>query len=297
MIVDPDFLDHWRTRMLVDALGGDEMVPMCLIRLWAHCQVRRGDRFEMPAAGLKAQCRYTGNAQAFEDALIEAKFIERDGDWIHVLGWAEQNASLLAAWENGGKGGRPKKEPTQNPRVTQGKPTGNPTGTQGEPNENPDVTDKSREEKSREEKDKEPSSLRSDERRSAPRVSDEVPASVLIDAGMTEKTAADFIAHKRRKKAPLTSRAWADHERESVKAGWSVHDAAEKVMAKGWKGFEASYVERDAIPHRAHAPPAESFRERDQRLAKERYEEAVGIRRPIRTEAEVIDVTPRRLGR
>lgn len=43
-------------------------------------------------------------------------------------------------------------------------------------------------------------------------------------------------------KAPLTARAWADHVREAQKAGWSAVEAAEKVMAKSWKGFEAKYV-------------------------------------------------------
>lgn len=43
-------------------------------------------------------------------------------------------------------------------------------------------------------------------------------------------------------KAPLTARAWADHVREAQKAGWSAIEAAEKVMAKSWKGFEARYV-------------------------------------------------------
>jgi hypothetical protein len=47
-------------------------------------------------------------------------------------------------------------------------------------------------------------------------------------------------------------------------------------------------------------PPPESFRERDQRLARERYEEAVGIRRPA-TATEIIEevpfVTPRLLDR
>jgi hypothetical protein len=56
VIVDPDFLDHWRTRMLVDALGGDECAPMYVIRVWAHCQQRRGDSFAMPAAGLRGLC-------------------------------------------------------------------------------------------------------------------------------------------------------------------------------------------------------------------------------------------------
>ncbi len=146
MIVDPDFLDHWRTRMLVDALD-DEMAPMYVMRLWAHCQSRKADRHAMPAAGLKAQCRFKGDAEAFERALSEAGFVQREGDSIHVLGWAEQNASLLAAWENGNKGGRPKKEPSQNPRVSDAEPTDNPAKTQQKPTANPDETDKSREEK------------------------------------------------------------------------------------------------------------------------------------------------------
>jgi hypothetical protein len=150
MIVDPDFLDHWRTRMLVDALGGDEMAPLYVMRLWAHCQRRKDDTFKMPTAGLKAQCRCPSDAAAFELAMTDAGFIERDGDTIHVLGWADKNASLLAAWENGNRGGRPKK----NPDETHGKPTGNPAVTHGKPTANPSETqtepirvDKSREEK------------------------------------------------------------------------------------------------------------------------------------------------------
>jgi hypothetical protein len=145
VIVDPDFFDHWRTRMVVDALQ-DEMAPVYIMRLWAHCQTRKSDRHTMPPAGLKAQCRAPHDAATFEQALIEAGFVERNGQEICVSGWAEQNASLIAAWENGGKGGRPKK-PTGNPTETHGKPIGNPAVTQGEPNANPDETDKSREEK------------------------------------------------------------------------------------------------------------------------------------------------------
>lgn len=132
--------------MVVDALG-DEQAPIYILRLWAHCQARKSDRFAMPPAGLKAQCRAPGDAIEFERALTDAGFVVRDGESVHVLGWAEQNAALLAAWENGAKGGRPPKKPKQNPRVTTVKPTGNPAVTHGEPSANPDETDKSREEK------------------------------------------------------------------------------------------------------------------------------------------------------
>lgn len=136
MIVDPDFMDHWRTGMVADAIQ-DPMAPVYILRLWAHCQERRSDTFVMPTRGLKAQCKAPGDAETFERALIDAGFIERNGDTIIVTGWAEKNAALFAAWENGSKGGRPKKEtqskPMGNPPVTQGKPSANPNETHAEP--------------------------------------------------------------------------------------------------------------------------------------------------------------------
>jgi hypothetical protein len=146
VIVDPDFLDHWRVGMVADAIS-DPMAPLYILRLWAHCQERKSVKFVMPAAGLKAQCKCPADAARFEAALIEAGFLERDGATIVVLGWAEKNASLIAAWENGAKGGRPKKNPSE----THGKPTVNPRVTQSEPMGNPHETDKIREEESREE--------------------------------------------------------------------------------------------------------------------------------------------------
>jgi hypothetical protein len=261
VIVDPDFLDHWRTGMVADALG-DAMAPIYILRLWAHCQERKSDTFVMPTRGLKAQCKFPGDAQAFEAALIDAGFIARIGDSITVCGWAEKNASLLAAWENGSKGGRPKK----NPGETHGKPMGNPAETHGEPSGNPGETDKRREEKNS-------PSLRSGEktaRKSAPAA---VAVSVLVEAGLPEGLAGDFIAHKDRLKAPLTERAWRDHCAEAQKAGWSPAAAAEKVIAKSWKGFEARYVADERPPARA-AP--KSFAQADAEAKAARIYEMTG---------------------
>ena len=128
MIVDPDFFDHWRTRMVADMLK-DQLAPVYIMRLWAHCQNRKGDVFDIPAAGLKALCQFSGAAQELEDALIAAEYIARDGLTVTVTGWAEKNAALLAAWENGHKGGRPKK----NQNTTDGQPTENQSETHGLP--------------------------------------------------------------------------------------------------------------------------------------------------------------------
>lgn len=136
MIVDPDFLTHWRTLMLIDELGGDEMAPLCVIRLWGHCQTRRSDMFEMPPAGLKALCRYKGNADEFEAAMVSAGFLVRQGNYLIVPKWKDHNAALVKNWTNGSKGGRPKTqeaEPNDNPNETQTEPNDNPRLTQSEP--------------------------------------------------------------------------------------------------------------------------------------------------------------------
>ena len=132
MIVEPDFLDHWKTRMLVRLLG-TETAPLYVIRLWAHCQQRKTDRFTgwLPDV-LASVCRWDGDGQTLWDSMAKT-FIEVDGETVIVHDWADSNASLISSWENGKKGGRP--------RVS--KPTGNPPETHR-------VTD--REEKRREEK-------------------------------------------------------------------------------------------------------------------------------------------------
>lgn len=133
MIVDPDFPDHWKTRMLVDLLDGDEAAPVYLLRLWAHCQNRKTASFEnLPAAALKALCRFPGHANKFESSLAASGFVRREGQTLTACGWEEYNAALLANWQNGKKGGRPPK-PKPNPSETHGIPMDNPQATHGEP--------------------------------------------------------------------------------------------------------------------------------------------------------------------
>lgn len=110
MIVDPDFPDHWKTRMLVGLLDGDEVAPVYVIRLWAHCQNRRQWTFtNVSAEALKALCRFPGHANKLESSLAASGFIRREADTLIVCGWDDYNASLVASWSNGRKGGRPPK--------------------------------------------------------------------------------------------------------------------------------------------------------------------------------------------
>lgn len=134
MIIDPDFLDHWRTRLVVDSLG-DELAPLYIIRIWAHCQNRKSIRFDMSTAGLRALCRFTGQAEKLERALIDAGFIDRDGEAVIVPKWADKNSQLFATWANGARGGRPRKHPDEARNGTHAKPTGSPEKPTANPNE------------------------------------------------------------------------------------------------------------------------------------------------------------------
>lgn len=202
------------------------MAPMYIMRLWGHCQARKSDRHAMPPAGLKAQCRAPHDAAVFEQALTDAGFVVRDGDSVVVLGWAEQNASLLAAWENGARGGRPTKKPKQNPRVTQTEPTGNPAVTHGKPNANPDETDKSRE-------DKKSPSLRSGERR----------ASALDrPADVCEQVWNDWTSLRRRKRADVSLTTLEGAREQAQIAGITLEQFLRIWCRRGSQGLEADWL-------------------------------------------------------
>lgn len=242
MIVDPDFVDHWKTRTLVALLDDDEAAPVYVIRLWAHCQNRRTWIFELPAPALKAICRFPGDAQKFELAMAECGFVARNGVEISIVGWEIYNASLIAAWANGGKGGRPAKPKKDIDSETQGKPTGNPPVNQGDnPRVTHGVTDKSREDKSREEQ---------KPRWAAP---DWVPAEAWKD----------FEQMRVKRKKPLTDRArnLAVSELEKLMStGQDVQLVIEQSVLHSWDtfyplksnaqkingaGFDARYVNQD----------------------------------------------------
>ncbi len=108
MIVEPDFLSHWKTQALVDELS-DPMAPLYVIALWSHCQQRRTATFEdLPPNALKAICRYKGDGEKLLSALTSSGFIDPTERGFEVHGWAERNVKLLRNWKNGSKGGRPK---------------------------------------------------------------------------------------------------------------------------------------------------------------------------------------------
>ena len=129
MIIEPDFLDHWKTRLLMRLLD-TEAAPNYVIRLWSHCQTRKTNIFpEWSPVILSSVCRWPGDADVFWSAMLQT-FCRFEDGYLIAHQWDEVNASLIAAWSNGGKGGRPKK-PTGNPRVNPESNPVNPRLTHG----------------------------------------------------------------------------------------------------------------------------------------------------------------------
>ena len=137
MIVQADFIDHWKTQMLCDLLD-DPSAPLFMIRIWGHCQNRKTSQLptDNPSA-IKAICKSDHDAKKLYDALLETGFLVHEKGFLVAHDWDDVNSSLIRNWSNGKKGGRPAKKtqakPSDNPAVTQAKPSDNPEVTQTEP--------------------------------------------------------------------------------------------------------------------------------------------------------------------
>jgi len=122
MIVQPDFFNHWKTKRFTAVIGSKD-APLLVLKLWAYCQTKRRNSFSFDDERLKYICEFDGDANRLHTALEECGFIrvnpeEATGFIVHD--WDNVNASLIASWRNGARGGR---KPTGYPKVTHGQPT------------------------------------------------------------------------------------------------------------------------------------------------------------------------------
>jgi uncharacterized protein YdaU (DUF1376 family) len=67
-------------------------------------------------------------------------------------------------------------------------------------------------------------------------------ASDLINLGVNEQHAKDWLAVRQKKKAPLTPTAMQATIREAAKAGISVGEAVRVCAERGWQGFNADWL-------------------------------------------------------
>lgn len=108
------------------------------------------------------------------------------------------------------------------------------------------------------------------------------------------QTWADFLAHRRAKKAPVTETVLKRAGAEAQKAGMPLAQFLAVWCARGSQGLEAAWLTPEERRPRAPAAQGESFRERDQRAARERWEEMAG-KRGVQQAGTIIDITPKTL--
>lgn len=154
------------------------------------------------------------------------------------------HAKADIARENGKKGGRPKK-----PVHNQEKPTGfvqvselNQSLTEGKANKTGSKANQ-KPETSNQEPIKEGAA-------SAP-----LSVEDLVSDGLPSDLAQEFIDARKKQKAPLTLRAWNAIKREAEKASWTLAAVIERCLEKGWRGFEAEWVQKEQAAEPRNTPP------------------------------------------
>lgn len=70
----------------------------------------------------------------------------------------------------------------------------------------------------------------------------------LINLGVNEQHAKDWLAVRKQKKSPLTETAMAATKREADKAGLSIPEAIRIAAESGWAGFKAEWLKGDKAP-------------------------------------------------
>lgn len=150
---------------------------------------------------------------------------------------------------NGLRGGRPSKrlvthsEPTRNPVGFQEKPTPfleEPNPFQKEPSAKATVNRKPLTDN----REPVPDNQSPETERAAARE----PRSVVPPKpeDVTDQTWADWLAHRRRKRAIVNETVLAEFRREAVAAGVSLEEAIKTSVAQGWQGFRSDWVKANA---------------------------------------------------
>lgn len=152
-----------------------------------------------------------------------------DGFWINKRCTAEKqkaDAFLAKQKANGAKGGRPKNP--KNPNETQTEPN---SKAKHNPNESPSPSPS-------------PSQLKEEKNIRTPKADAFGVLDILASfPTLPESIAADYISHRKAKKAPLTQTAWNAIVKQILKSGMPPSEALELAMNRNWQGFDASWLQ------------------------------------------------------
>ena len=100
---------------------------------------------------------------------------------------------------------------------------------------------------------------------------------------------------RKAKKAPITQTAMNGIRVQAQKAGLTFDAALRICCERGWTGFKAEWLADKSAKRPESSPQIETFRERDARQGRERWEQMTGQTHPdnvARRAANVIDITP-----
>jgi hypothetical protein len=121
----------------------------------------------------------------------------------------------------------------------------------------------------------------------APRKRAAAPPPIDRPDGVAEQTWTDWVALRRKKRADVSQTVVDEAAKEAVKAGLTLDAFLRVWCLRGSQGLQADWLRPAERGQGLPPPPQETFRERDERRARERYEEMTGKSK----RAEVIDVT------
>lgn len=242
--------DDPRIARLVDLTDSSEaQVIGGLYWLWATADQHTADGI-MPGLSCRQIDRKTG-VQGLGQALVEIGWLADHPEGVRIVNFEDHN------------GASAKKRAQTAKRVANHR-SGNAGETQDSNSSNaPSVTGalaREREEKEEKTENKAP----------AARVS-ALTASDLEGFGVDPDTANEFLALRKRHKAPLTPKAWAGIQRECAKAGWTEQAAVQKCVERGWRSFEAEWVQPRASPG-VHLNKQEALEARNAAILQEMFE-------------------------
>ena len=111
MKIDPGFLNHWKTEMLIERAGAEAV--LAVLRLWGNAQIQREyQHLALNPKRLAMQTKWTGDPEILWAALTDPDSpwldAEQDGTYS-IHGYADHQHQLVRLWDIGKSGGRPKK--------------------------------------------------------------------------------------------------------------------------------------------------------------------------------------------
>ena len=210
------------------------------------------DRYYATESGIPEDMPYricrarSAEERAAVDVVLAEFFQLVGGSWRNDRAEEEiekARVRIVAAQENGKKGGRPLG------KKTQWVASGLPVGTQEEPKPNPDKSSPVHQTPSNQTpEDQTPANapipeVQASPKRKAADAADRFDAAgFLVQNGVEPQTASDYLTLRKAKRAPATRTAMQDIIREAGKTNWSTQDVITKCCQAGWSGFKAAWV-------------------------------------------------------